>query len=263
MKKEEIKSMLIDYLEGNLSTKKEKEIADFLAKDTDLQNELNKLTQLEESFKKVNTILPSKKLSEGFYNMLEQEKQKQDGVVSLNQHKPQNNVLKNVWQVAAVVAFVFAGFTYGKYQQQQKNQDKMESLVQETEKMKQSMMLALVENQSASKRVQGVHFVNQVQTPNNEVLDALIKRMHFDDNANVRLAAIEALSKFTDEKLVRDELIVALDREEDPGLQISLIEILVSIQEKGAIKSMERLLQEEDTPTYVKDQVKMGLPSII
>ncbi len=261
MKKEHVHNLLIDYLEGNLDEETMVIVANHLAANEELSQELEETKELLTALKKAPQQMPSSNLRDGFYEMLENEKASQDKVVSIS--KPSSFNWNKVWQAAAVVAFVFSAFMLGKNQQQNANQEKIDALVQQTDSIKQSMLLALVENQSASKRVQGVHFVNQVQTPTSDVLDALIKRMHLDDNVNVRLAAIEALSKFTNTKMVRDELITALEQEKDPGLQVSLIEILVSIQEKGAKESMERLLQEEDTPTYVKDQVKIGLPSII
>jgi len=261
MKNDHVHTILIDYLEDNLDKETTAFVTNHLSICDECTQELEETKKLLTQLKKVPQQLPSHTLRDGFYEMLENEKADQDRVVSISKPKGFNKNI--IWQAAAVVAFIFSAFTLGKYQQQNVNQEKINALVQQTDSIKQSMLLALVENQSASKRVQGVHYVNQVQTPNSDVLNALIKRMHLDDNANVRLAAIEALSKFTSSKMVRDELIVALEREQDPGLQVSLIEILVSIQEKGAIESMERLLQEEDTPTYVKDQVKIGLPSII
>ncbi|NER17164.1 HEAT repeat domain-containing protein [Spongiivirga citrea] len=261
MKNDHVHNVLIDYLEGNLDKERRALVANHLSVCDECNIELVQTKELLAELKNVPQQIPSSKLRDGFYEMLENEKADQDKIVSLS--KPNNFNWNRVWQSAAVIAFIFSAFMFGKYQQQNKNQEKIDALVKQTDNIKQSMLLALVENQSASKRVQGVHYVNQVQTPNSDVLDALIKRMHLDENANVRLAAIEALSKFTNTKMVRDELIVALGQEKDPGLQVSLIEILVSIQEKGAKESMERLLQKEDTPTYVKDQVKIGLPSII
>ena len=52
-----------------------------------------------------------------------------------------------------------------------------------------------------------------------KILKALIERMQYDSNSNVRSSAVEALSKFTDYELVRTSLIEALTAEKDSSIQ--------------------------------------------
>ena len=90
-----------------------------------------------------------------------------------------------------------------------------------------------------------------------------MNRLFFDKNTNVRLAAAETLSKFSSEEIVRDALIKSLETDKNTSVQIELIEILAKIQEKRAIKPMEKMLNSEETPLYVKQQLQLNLPSLL
>jgi len=150
---------------------------------------------------------------------------------------------------------VISSFYYGKYHNNKLASQEVAILEKEKVQLKQEITISMIENESASKRLQAVSDAEEFENPGNDILNALINKMHYDNHINVRLAAAEALAKFSDLELVRKALINAL--------QIELIQILVSIQEKRAIPSMEKLLHNEETPVYVKDQVSIGLPNLI
>ena len=84
-----------------------------------------------------------------------------------------------------------------------------------------------------------------------------------DENDNVRLTAFEALSRFTSSEKVKEVFLEALGKEKNPSIQIAIIQVLVQIQEKKAVEPMQRLLEQEDTQPFIKEQIKTGLPKII
>jgi len=79
----------------------------------------------------------------------------------------------------------------------------------------------------------------------------------------VRLAAVEALSKFTSEEMVKTALIKSLETDKDPAIQIELIQILSKIQEKRALEPMKKLLENKDVPSYVKQELQSNLPNLL
>ncbi|MEL6809796.1 MAG: HEAT repeat domain-containing protein [Bacteroidota bacterium] len=134
---------------------------------------------------------------------------------------------------------------------------------QETVALKQSMMLAMLDNRSVSKRIQAVSYSEDISTPDEEVLEALIDRLHFDGSVNVRLAAAEALSKYSENEKVKNAFIKSLTNEKNPNIQITVIQFLVDIQDKRALAPMQQLLEQTETPDYVKEQVSAGLQQLI
>ena len=125
------------------------------------------------------------------------------------------------------------------------------------------MILATIENQSPSKRIQAGSFTENFVKPDAKILEALIERMQYDGNMNVRLAAVESLSEFPESDVVKDAFIKALTTQKNPSLQIAIIQFLVKIQEKRAIKPMQELLEQSEMPNFVKEKVNSGISKII
>jgi hypothetical protein len=83
--------------------------------------------------------------------------------------------------------------------------------------------------------------------------------MNEDPNTNVRLAALDALSKFYDEPIVRKALIEGLSIQKDPVVQIALIQLMVKIKEKGIVTDLQKIVDDEKTMEAVKDEAYTGL----
>jgi HEAT repeat protein len=167
------------------------------------------------------------------------------------QLQPKNN-WKQYLRVAASVLIVLSAFLLGKYQTNIT-----------TNKNNQEKILALLEDNSASKRILAVTNAEEFTNKDTKIIEALINRLIFDKNTNVRLAAAEALSKFSKETLVRDAFIKSLETDKNSSVQIEVIQILAKIQEKRAVKPMQKLLDNEETPQYVKQQLQLNLSSLL
>ena len=125
------------------------------------------------------------------------------------------------------------------------------------------LFMAKLDQSSASQRIQAVNFTQDLSQPNKEILETLIQTMNTDDNVNVRMAAIYALSKFTNENIVRNALVNSLKTQEDALLQITLINILVQIKEDKAVDVMKDIIQKEETIDAVKQMAEKGLTTFI
>ncbi len=244
-----IKESLVDYLDSTLTKVEHSMVDQHLQGCQNCQQEFVELTKVLEVIKDDAEVLPSKNLKLRFEEALEAEKQEAK-VVSL----PRRNLPLTFLKYAAGFAILVSAFMLGKFQQEN---DKPDYLA-----IKQETMLALMENESASKRIQGVHYIEEFSDPDPEIVAALVKRMLNDDNANVRLTAVTALEAFISAETVKDGFIKALETEKDPSIQISIIKVLVKIQEKKALKPMQKLLDKEDTQLFVKDEIKAVLTNI-
>lgn len=260
----DIQNQLIDYIDHNLDQEAYQKVETHLKNCDQCKTALQELQIIFEAINDTSSQeIPDKSVQMSFEAMLKKEKE------ILNDPKivPLNQKTKNSWktalQIAATIALVLSGYFYGKLENTASLSEEMSVLEKEKYQMKKAMTISLIENESASKRLQAVNYAEEFEKPENDILKALINKMHYDDHINVKLAAAEALIKFSNIEMVRKALINALDMEQDSGMQIELIQILVSIQEKRAVPSMEKLLQNEETPDYVKDQVKIGLPNLI
>jgi hypothetical protein len=115
------------------------------------------------------------------------------------------------------------------------------------------MSLSLLQQQSATARLQGVVSTRQIDDPGGEVIAALLDTLMYDPNANVRLATIDALKRFMNRDLVKRGTLDALPRQTSPLVQIALIDFVV---ESAGVESAEALRRlSEDS--RVEDAVRM------
>ena len=259
----DIKELLPDYLDGTLSDKERKMVEDHLESSSELREELEGLRVLLQVMGEDKIAVPTTRLRTNFEQALELEKSSMGKVVSMETGKSKSNWASNLLKVAASIALLVASFQMGGVFQQQKSDADLLALQNESLQMKQTVMLSLMENQSASKRIQGVSYIEEFENPDEAIIDALADRLLHDEHDNVRLTAFDALSRFTSSEQVKTVLIEALEREKNPSIQIGIIQALVQMQEKKAVAPMKKLLEQEDTQPFIKDQIKAGLPKII
>lgn len=260
MKPTEFENQLDAYVMGELSIEEVNRLKEAAEEHSDYQQSLLQAEQLMAVMSGLPKQEPSERLRSGFFELLEEEKRLQTPVRSLS--KPANP-WKTAFQIAASVLILVAGYSIGKYTESQSTSDQISSLREESEVLKQNVMMALIENRSASKRIQAVNYSEEIQTPDTQLLDALVARMQFDRNINVRLAAAEALSRFSENQQVKDAFIEALTIEKEPNIQIAIIQFLVKAKDQRARVPMQQLLDEIETPGFVKDQVNAGLSTLM
>ena len=115
------------------------------------------------------------------------------------------------------------------------------ALHQELRDLKQMVTLSLMQQQSASERLRGVSFSNQVDGSGDEIVTALLDTLRHDTNVNVRLASVDALKRFAERDVVRRAAIDALDTQRSPLVQMALIDFVVETQERGAVGALRKL----------------------
>ncbi|MDF0707899.1 HEAT repeat domain-containing protein [Flagellimonas okinawensis] len=260
MEKQHVFDQIPDYLDGNLNKSEGSAFESHIRQCADCKKELEEM----KSFFNVldeDVPVPSDRLKAKFEAALEQEKMNQGKVVTL-ESKPSSNWTGNVLKIAASIALLVASFQMGSLFQQRKVDADIAQLQNETIQMKQTAMLSLMENQSASKRIQGVNYIEEFERPDEAIIQALSNRLLYDENDNVRMTAFEALVKFTSSETVKNTFIEALEQERNPSIQVAIIQALVQIQEKKAAEPMKKLLEKEDTQPFIKEQIKAVLPSI-
>jgi len=252
MKCKDVQYQLADYIDKQLSNEENIAVEVHLEDCEDCKKELQELTQLFNVLSEEPTGQPTARLRANFEQMLAQEKTAAEPkVISINR----STNWKSYLRVAASILIVVSAFLLGRFADPEGNSGANESRTAE--------VLAQFENQSASKRIQAVNTSEEFTNKDTKIIEALINRLFFDKNTSVRLAAVEALSKFTSEEMVKTALIKSLETDKDPAIQIELIQILSKIQEKRALEPMKKLLENKDVPSYVKQELQSNLPNLL
>jgi len=255
MKDEHIKDLLVDYLDGLLSKGLKKEVDAHLDKCEACKKELIQLKTVFKAIEEEKDVEVPESLKTGFYETLDQEILNNSKVIPVQENK--NSFGKLLLKIAAGITLLLMSYTFGKYHGNVSSEKEIAAINNKNQQIKQLAMLSFMENESASKRIKGVNYAEEFTMPDEEIVNALIKRLEIDENTNVRLAAVEALEKFTSSDNVKKALVAALSYEKDATVQITIIQVLVSIQEKKAAEPMKKLLELQDTEAFVKEPTFM------
>jgi hypothetical protein len=121
-------------------------------------------------------------------------------------------------------------------------------------------LLASLTADSAGERLEGVYkFDEEFIKEDSKIINALLKILHEDKNANVKIATIDALLKFPSNEKVRKNLITAVEKETTPLVQIKLIKSLSFLRENRAQKPLENIINNKQTIPIVKNNATLAM----
>lgn len=253
MDESKMEDLIIAYIEGTLAEDLKEEVGRAIGQGGEWKEEYERLSGILQMMDKSVELQPEPWLREEFDKMLEREIQADDTRVV----KLRNTSSRWVWRgVAAVVLGIAAGLLITRNIQSQRQ---LEALQKEMELTKQLVMTSLQDESSAISRLRGVNTSMELQVADDEITETLIQTMNSDENTNVRLAAVAALARFSDESSVREALIRALETQEDPVVMIHLINLMVQLKESGAVEPLRNLLDKDEIHEAVRDEVHMGI----
>lgn len=128
--------------------------------------------------------------------------------------------------------------------------------------LRQMVALSLLEQQSASRRLEGVSYSTQVESPDPEISAALLHALRFDSSVDVRLAALDALKRYSHDPTVRQGLLTALQDQQSPLVQIALIDLFVDMRENDAKDHLRRIEQDTHANSSVRQRAQWGIQQL-
>jgi len=152
----------------------------------------------------------------------------------------------------AIGIFIDAGF------RNSSQSDELKQLQTEVFMLKKAALFTGLKDESSSYRIQAVNYADDLETPDENVIEVLINTLNHDKNVNVRMAAAYALEKFANSQPVCDSLVMSLSRQTDPILQVTLINILVSRREKNALNPIQQIITNKNTIEEVRSVAENG-----
>jgi len=128
--------------------------------------------------------------------------------------------------------------------------------------LRQMVSLSLLQQQSASERLKGVSFTNQIEQPDTEILNQLMDTLMHDSNVNVRLAAVDALKKFGERQMVRKGMLDALASQDAPLVQAALIDYVVEAQRKDSVDTLRLISKNTEINETIRKHAEWGLEQL-
>jgi HEAT repeat protein len=214
---------------------------------------------------------PSTNMSIKFYAMLDTYKEsvkKQKGLLSTL-----NDKLSSLWQwqpklplaynFAIVLVCFGCGYWFFHSGKSGEQEQQLKELTSQVHELKQTMMLALLQNPSASERIRGVSYTSEIKHADKEVIDALLATLNNDPNVNVRLSTLDALTQLANHPEVREGLVKSITQQDSPLMQSAIADVMLKLQEKRSVKSFKELLKQKNLDQGVRDKIKETITQLI
>lgn len=263
---ERMAELLPDYLQGNLNPEQDGQIEAHLELCAQCREDVavwRELAQLPDE-------QPSPQLRARFTAMLHAYQQGQSEKTS-----PAADRLAGPgwWTVAGwlrpaagfalALVLLAAGFFAGTFISTRNSHSQELSAVQsELTNMRQLVVLSMMQQQSASERLQGINWSTREQQADPRVLSALLHALRFDSSVGVRLAALDALTRHSNQPLVRSGILETLPTQQSPMVQVALIDALVEMRDRTAVGQLQRVQQNADVNPAVRQRAEWAIQKL-
>lgn len=250
---DEVKLNLPEYIDRKLDGATREKVEMHLESCPSCKAQLKEMT----SFLAFMSSVPSPETPEGMKDEFE------SMLAGLDIQKKKTVRLMPMWtKIAAMVVLFFGTYWLGYKIGTHKSEVVQNQLASEVSEQKQQVLLASLRDLTGPQKIEAVYSISSTGNVNNDLIDALVHTMNSDKNANVRLAAITALSGMMEKNnRIKQELIKSLAVQENPLLQISLIQVLTEKGVKEAKPQIESITNNEKTDesvkAYAKDMMKV------
>lgn len=248
----ETQQFLVAYIEGTLEETTRQAVEANLEKCDSCQQAYRELRILMDHMDQYEPKLPTPDLELNVAKMLQKEQKQLNGLAS----KKSRNLLRSLkplMQVAAIFVLFLGGYFYSLQHIPKSNKAELNGV-------KAQLAEVLLESRSASKRIQAVNYTKELENTDVKTLKVLIDLMAHDKHINVRLSAASALAHFSEDEIVREALIAQLSVEENPNMQVELIQLLIDLKEDRILPRIKEMMSRKDTPSFIKTQIQSQIP---
>ncbi|SFP93357.1 HEAT repeat domain-containing protein [Parafilimonas terrae] len=262
----EAESLLIDYLDAQLHPNDKAPLERHLKECAQCRQALEEYRQIFAGIQNDKIKKPGPALREKFESMLQSELNIEATANIVNKHEEKSAAVKSInryallYRIAASIILIVSGFFIGTTITNNKpGNGQVAELKSEVKEMKETLTVKLLNEESASERIKAVSYADEITDPDNKIVTALITTLNEDNNVNVRLAALYALAKFSNNNKVSDALVASLGKQTEPLMQIALINILTEKKETKAKAPIQEILKDKNTLPPVKEIAEKGL----
>jgi len=274
MKCEEYRDLFTDYINKDLSIAERQNMDQHLAACPECVAELKGMEALWNVMGTIETPEPSAHLKVKFQAMLntykeEVAQQQPSAWQSLKDSLSRLWNMQPQWPMAYNLAILVIGLGGGFWFMNLKNNtekpqnEQLAAINKEVKELKQTMMLSLLENPSASERIRGVSYTPEIKNADKEVIDALLTTLNNDPNVNVRLSTLDALTRLANHPEVRQGLIASIVQQDSPLMQSAIADLMLKLQEKKSIKQFKELLKQKNLDNGVRDKISQTIKTLI
>jgi hypothetical protein len=266
MRCEDVKNRLADHVRGDLPTAEATALDQHLAACASCYDEALAAKELWRRLGDIPGDVPDRSaMRAAFDRMLESYR---EGFASAAPHAERLRLpAHGLWrwsvalQTGLAVAVFLVGVLTGRFGHRVVPTETMDltAVHQELHDLREMLTLSLMQQPLATERLRGVSWSNQIDHPGNDIVSALVDALLHDPNVNVRLAAADALRRFSDRPVVRMGTVQALTGAPFPMLQVALIDFVVETRETSAVSALRQLVGNPAANEAVRTRAAWGL----
>ena len=260
---ERAREFLADFLAGALEPAANAEYQGHLNECPACRREAESMQRTWNSMENVPAPGPSHEMRVRFHQLLEAYQQGQHDAASRRPGLrrwfawwPQQPALQFALSAAFLAVGIFAGHTIGAGT---RGTSELTQLQGEIQNMRQLVTLSLLQQQSASSRLQGVNWSYRVEQSDMEVLSALLQTINHDQSVDVRLAAVDAIRNFASSPVARNGLRQALAKQTSPLVNIAIVDLLVDLKDRPAAPYIRALESKPDLDPSVRKRIDSAI----
>ena len=167
------------------------------------------------------------------------------------------------WSAALLVAGIFAGTYLGnRPAHPNSSQEEIAAMHSELTNMRQLVVLSMLQQQSASERLQGVSYSQREGRLDPQVLAALVHTLRYDNSVDVRLAALDALSRHGGQPQVHKGVVDALQEQQSPLVQVALIDQMLEWRDPDTAERLRNFAQTPNLNPTVRQRADWALSKL-
>lgn len=247
------KELVTHWLNNQMTENQQKEFELHLSECVACRQDIHEAKKVLRFIDQIPAPEPSSGMDARFQGMLDMYKQsvaeKNNSGKNLIINFYRNLTLRPTFQLGYSIVLIAIGAAFGYLLLNKGSKDnskaQLVALTSAVEDMRQVMLLSLLENSSASARLRGVNYAEEISNINDQVIDALFTTLNEDPNVNVRLVTLEALTRYSTNAAVREGLVLSIVQQESPLVQSALADVMLNLQEKQSIKAFKLLLKKK------------------
>ena len=262
MNERHVVDQLLAYVSANLDDASSRTVKDHLASCDACRREYESLTGLWDELGRIPEEQPGDGLGKSFHDMLR-------GYERGVRHSERRSMYREwfgrpAFQLGFAAVMVFVGLLCG-YNLNGGNRNAQDTvqLREEVRELRNLLTMSLLHQESASERLKGVSWSHRFDGTDPEIIAALVRTMKYDPNVNVRLAALNALSRDIDHPAVRREIISTLPQQASPLMQMALVDLLVQLNDADSRDVLQRALKQPGLNPEVMKRMKLGIQVIL
>ena len=259
---------LTELLDPRNATDTTDEVRAHLTHCPECQREFSALRRTLSTLDTMPAEKPSPRLRTNFYAMLEEEKHSAASAHAATYRRKRITLWRWILSPIAACGLLALGFIAGQRSApapvsttttDAATQQQIAALQQKVDSMGQLVSYTLLQQQPAGERLKGVLATQELTSPNDQVITQLINAVALDPSTNVRLTALESLFAHADKDVVRAGVLASLTREQNPLVQVAMIDFLVASRDQEAVSTFEQLSKQSNVDRSVRDAARRAI----